>query len=190
MVSYVSHLLAYESGTLTSCIPPAPISKYSGFLLSMPFLYLITLVHVLCWWRPTSEPDAGAFRPWEEQQAVAYIRAQYPTLRICLAPRKRPVSLTPFQEMLVALNPTYTMAYLDSVDRAMTAKAGSSASLSEPNAASCDWEVVLSPSGLPDFLVCEVFPSGDRTFSVTHVYLFRVEAHQVRFLRKVELNYN
>jgi hypothetical protein len=156
----------------------------------MPFLYLITLVHVLSWWRPTSKPHAGASRPWEEQQAVAYIRAQYPKQRVCLAPKRKHVSVTPFQELLVSLDPTYTMAYLDSVDRAMTAKAGSSASLTEPNAASCDWQVVLSPRGLPDFLVCEVFPPGDRTFMVTHVYLFSVKAHQVRFLRKVELNYN
>jgi hypothetical protein len=99
------------------------------------------------------------------------------------------VSYAPFQELLVALDPTYTMAYLDSVDRAMSATAGASASLSEPNAACCDWQVVLSPRGLLDFLVCEVFPSGDRTFMVTQVYLFSVKPHQVRFLRKVALNY-
>jgi hypothetical protein len=121
---------------------------------------------------------------------MAYIRAQYPTQRVCLAPGRRPVSVLPLQEALVALNPTYTMAYLDSVDRAMTATAGPSASLSASNAVSCDREVVFAPRGLPDFLVCEVFPPGDRTFTVSDVYLFEVKAHRVRFLRKVALNYN
>jgi hypothetical protein len=153
-------------------------------------LFLLALSQLVSWWLAIVKPPTPSL-PQQEQQAVAYIQAQYPKQRVCVAPGRRPLSLVPFQEVLFALDHTYTMTYLDSVDRAVVASLGvRSASRAKPNPASCPWEVVVSPRELSNFLVCEVFPAGDRTFTATHVYLFAVKAQQVRLLRKVALSYN
>ena len=137
-----------------------------------------------------TQPPAPSL-PQREQQAVACIRDQYPKQRVCLAPGRKPLSLAPFQEVLFALDHTYTMTYLDSVDRALEASLKvRSAPPAKPNTASCAREIVISPQALSNFLVCEVFPAGDRTFTATQVYLFAVKAQPVHLLRKVELNYN
>jgi hypothetical protein len=154
-------------------------------------LFLLTLSQLVSLLLATAKQPPAVSLPQPEQQAVAYIRTQYPTQRVCVAPGRRPLSLANFQEVLFALDHTYTMTYLDSVDRALVASLGvRGASQTKPNSASCPWEVVISPRELSNFLVCEVFPPGDRTFTATHVYLFAINAQQVRLLRKVELSYN
>jgi hypothetical protein len=154
-------------------------------------LFLLSVFQLMSWWPATAKQPPAPSLPQLEQQAVAYIRAQYPKQRVCVAPGKKPLSLACFQEVLFALDHTYTMAYLDSVDRALVASLGvRGASRAQPNPASCPWEVVISPRQLANFLVCEVFPAGDRTFTATHMYLFAIKAQQVRLLRKIALSYN
>jgi hypothetical protein len=154
-------------------------------------LFLLTLSQLVSWWLSPAKARPTLALPRQEQQAVAYIRAQYPTQRVCVAPDRRALSLAPFQQVLYALDHTYTMTYLDSVDRALVVCLGvRGAARAQPNPAACPWQVVISPRELSNFLVCEVLPPGDRTFTATHVYLFAINAQQIRLLRKVELSYN
>ena len=86
----------------------------------------------------------------------------------------------------------YTMAYLDSVDQQVV---GPTSGIKDvftrvTNRSQCTLEVVFSKKTLDNFLICEVFPAGDRNFMVTEVYLFEVKDHRARFLSKIELNYN
>ncbi len=76
-------------------------------MLAMPILHDMTLAPLLSVLLPLYEPQhAAPSLPHEEQQAVAYIRAQYPKQRVCVAPGRRPLSLATFQGTLFALDHT------------------------------------------------------------------------------------
>jgi hypothetical protein len=152
---------------------------------------LMTLTQLVSLLLTTATQPPAPVLPRQEQQAVAYIRDQYPKQRVCVAPGRRPLFLSGFQDVLFALDHTYTFTYLDSVDQAQQASwKVRSAPLAKVNKASCDQEIVVSPRALSNLLVCEVFPAGDRTFTQTQVYLFTIKAQQVHLLRKLEVAYN
>jgi|GEM_PF-4057037 len=128
----------------------------------------------------------------EEKQAFDYIRTQRARKNMCVSAQRQQVPSLVFQEQLFKLDRKYTLAYLDSVDQQLAGPTSGSQDVFPrvTNRRQCAFEVVFPRKALANFLLCEVFPAGDRTFTVTEVYLFEVKDHRVRFVSKVELNYN
>jgi hypothetical protein len=91
-----------------------------------------------------------------------------------------------FQEELTHRAPRYTRAFLDSVD---THADWSGAPSLQPRTA-CAQVVEFPRTQLAGFLVCEVFPAGDRTFTASRAYLFQVDKHRLRLVSYHDIAYN
>jgi len=151
--------------------------------------YAAAIAPLICWQRQSVPP--ARLTP-VEKQVLAYLCAEQKIKPTCFSFGGESSLLANFQQQLVRLNPKYTLAYLDSVDQAA---AGSvltkpAAFTSAKNRSHCPLEVVFTKQRLVNFLVYEVFPAGDRNFTVSHVYLFALKEQQVRLLHKRALNYN
>ena len=169
----MSHWSAWPPGTCLT-LARAMLSVYPALLL------------LLFGSPPPLRPEAPLDR--SERAALRFVRAHLPRQRVCAAPSRRPVAWLNFQEELTRLVPRYTRAFLDSVDTHAD-RAGAMAPASV-GPAGCAQVVEFPRTRLPGFLVCEVFPAGDRTFTTSRTYLFRVDQHRVRLIGHHDVAYN
>jgi len=123
-----------------------------------------------------------------EKEAIAYISRQSGQA-LCVAGFRKNAPLTTFQEELATLNKTYTIFYLDSVEHKLAGdEQAQRAFLLTPS--HCAHELVFARPTLAGFILCEVVPAGDRVFTHTQAYLFRVKGHHAVFVARKVIAYN
>jgi hypothetical protein len=124
---------------------------------------------------------------WAKQQAFSYVLTKHRNSCRSKQPEHH-ISSTAFQEKLFDLNRSYTITQLMRLDDSIwTASKQRRVRCTEDK---CAFTVEFSKYLLDDFLICEVFPRGDRNFTISEAYVFRLENHKVVLIDQKSINYN
>ena len=123
-----------------------------------------------------------------ERQAYEYIRAERQNTDVCFSKVRKQIASSNFQEELFKTDRKYTLDYLDSLDQHWSKPNRSSPFPTDESL--CSLEVVFPQKTLPGFLICEVYPQGDRTFTQTDLYLFKIKNGRIYFVSRKLICYN
>ena len=147
----------------------------------------LSLLAITLW--PPAGPAATTQAPSATEKAViAYIRQQSGQA-LCVSSLRKNASLTTFQEELVACHKKYTISYLDSVEHKLASDEPAQRAFLATTS-KCAHELVFAKPAIAGFIFCEVVPAGDRVFTETQAYLFRIKGHRVFFVAKKAIAYN
>lgn len=125
---------------------------------------------------------------WAKQQAFSYVLAKHKNSCRSKQPEHY-ISGINFQEKLFKLNHNYTLARFFRLDDSIWAASKQRQSLNKEEG-KCECTVEFSKYLFDNFLVCEIFPKGDRNFIISEVIIFKLENHKTVLVSQQTVNYN